>query len=369
MKKVVQVSLAGRAFQVEEAGHEALMHYLDSAEKSLSSNPDKAEIMEDIETAIAEKCDDVLSKAKNVVGAKDVEDILQKIGPVDAENEADDDDASSNAGQVQRKLYLLPKEGKISGVCAGTAAYFGVDVTIMRVIFVILLFLTNGFMLLIYIVMAVVMTPAKTAEEVAAAHGKPMTARDILDRMHVVEDRQDAIARTGQVINKIGRIVARLVSIAAGSVVAVASLGFVWLLWAILLGDLKLNEQLAVLNGWRQVVLSTTAYLIVVLPLVWIMGASWRVASAAGTDDATRVSSVKSTVFMAILWFLAIASFGAICTTYENNVRAYRDTHQGYIQIGNHQVCTSGSGICGDGYIVPCESVPNPRNASSEDCQ
>ena len=38
----------------------------------------------------------------------------------------------------QRRFVRLPDEGKIAGVCAGLAAYFGVDVTVVRLVWVIL---------------------------------------------------------------------------------------------------------------------------------------------------------------------------------------------------------------------------------------
>ena len=38
----------------------------------------------------------------------------------------------------QRRFVRLPDEGKIAGVCAGLAAYFDVDVTVVRLVWVIL---------------------------------------------------------------------------------------------------------------------------------------------------------------------------------------------------------------------------------------
>src|SRR5262245_15270573 len=40
--------------------------------------------------------------------------------------------------QTSRRLYRLPSEGKIGGVCAGIAAYLNVDVTVVRLAWVIL---------------------------------------------------------------------------------------------------------------------------------------------------------------------------------------------------------------------------------------
>lgn len=58
---------------------------------------------------------------------------------------------------MAKKLYRLPEQGKIAGVAAGFAAYFDMDVTLMRLLFVAALFLTSGGALLVYIVLAIVM--------------------------------------------------------------------------------------------------------------------------------------------------------------------------------------------------------------------
>ena len=55
-----------------------------------------------------------------------------------------------------RVLYRLPKEGKISGVCAGLADYFGMDATLVRLIFVAFAIISFGTAVLIYIIMAII---------------------------------------------------------------------------------------------------------------------------------------------------------------------------------------------------------------------
>ena len=59
-----------------------------------------------------------------------------------------------------KKLYRSTTDKKFMGVCGGLAEYFGVDATIVRVIFVVAAF-TGGIGLLAYIVMAV-LVPEKT---------------------------------------------------------------------------------------------------------------------------------------------------------------------------------------------------------------
>ena len=51
----------------------------------------------------------------------------------------------------------LPQQGQIAGVCAGLAQYFDLDVTLIRVLFVVLAFATGGGMVLVYIILAIVM--------------------------------------------------------------------------------------------------------------------------------------------------------------------------------------------------------------------
>ena len=70
----------------------------------------------------------------------------------------------------------------LCGVCNGLAAHFNVDVTVVRIIFVVLAVLTKGAWILAYFVMAFVIPPANTSEEHAAAHGLPFSAQELIDQ-------------------------------------------------------------------------------------------------------------------------------------------------------------------------------------------
>ena len=69
----------------------------------------------------------------------------------------------------------------ISGVCNGVAAYFGVDPTVVRLIFVLLLLVSSGMWILVYLVLMFVVPVARTAEERAAARGQPFNAQELID--------------------------------------------------------------------------------------------------------------------------------------------------------------------------------------------
>ena len=70
----------------------------------------------------------------------------------------------------------------VSGVCNGLAAYFGVDVTLVRVLFVLFAVFTGGIGASVYLVMLIVVPVAVTAEQMAAAHGKPFSAEALIGR-------------------------------------------------------------------------------------------------------------------------------------------------------------------------------------------
>jgi phage shock protein C len=54
-----------------------------------------------------------------------------------------------------RKLYRSRSDGKLAGVCAGLAQYFNVDVTLIRVLFVVLAVL-GGSGLILYLAMWII---------------------------------------------------------------------------------------------------------------------------------------------------------------------------------------------------------------------
>jgi len=191
MNKVIIINLNGRAYQLEEAGYTVLHHYLEQAAAKLGENLDKAEIMADFEQAIADKCDQLLNSHKTVVTTQEVEKIIQEMGPVDGAHATDSSNAEeksqpqaekSTNTQTPKRLYQICEGAVLSGVCNGLAVYFNIDVTLVRIIFIILTVLTNGAWILVYIIMSVVIPYANTSEQKAQAHGMPFNANELLQR-------------------------------------------------------------------------------------------------------------------------------------------------------------------------------------------
>lgn len=204
MNKVITINLGGNAYQLEEGGYDALRAYLETAAAKLSGNPDRDEIISDIERAIAEKFRVLLASHKNVVETKEVTTVLAEMGPIEVEpgesagtTAGSTDAASGGSGQKRageertagtagsggapKRLYRIQEGAMFAGVCNGIAAYLNLDPTLVRIAFVVLtLFWGSG--LLVYVAMAFLVPEARSPEEKAAASGFPATAQEFIRR-------------------------------------------------------------------------------------------------------------------------------------------------------------------------------------------
>src|ERR1044072_8853479 len=155
MQKVVTISLNGIAYQLEEPGYNQLRAYLERADSRFQDSPDRAEVMADLEQAIGEKCRGVLGPHKTVVSSTEVERIIVEMGPVESADEraagaaggaasTAGASAQSNVPPPRKRLFQIREGAMWMGVCNGIAAYLNVDVTWVRLAFVLLTIFSSG---------------------------------------------------------------------------------------------------------------------------------------------------------------------------------------------------------------------------------
>jgi phage shock protein PspC (stress-responsive transcriptional regulator) len=191
MQRVISINLNGNAYQLDESGYDRLREYLESAERALAANPDRAEIMADLEQAIAEKCQRFLGPHKSVVSAGEIDQVVREMGPIETPStgderspnaQTDDGTKTPHAEPRPKRLFRNPEGALIAGVCSGLASYFGIDVALVRVGFVLVALLSKGAGILIYVAMMFIVPEARTGEERAAAGGMPFNAQEVIDR-------------------------------------------------------------------------------------------------------------------------------------------------------------------------------------------
>ena len=183
MYKVITINLNGQMFQIDERAYETLRVYLEQAEAQLGANPDKSEIVRDLEQSVAEKFTRQLDLARTIVSTADVDQVLQEIGPVDggaghATSDASAAGRTAAGGHAPKRLYQIRQGAMLSGLCNGIAAYFGLDPTFVRIAFVaaaiveIAVFDRPPAMVVgLYAILVFMVPYANTSSERAAAHG------------------------------------------------------------------------------------------------------------------------------------------------------------------------------------------------------
>ena len=182
MKQVININFQGRVVPIEVSAFDLLKQYTESLNRHFANEEGKEEIINDIESRIGELFQDRLKSGSTCITDDDVNAIIKSMGrPEDfepAEETTSGSNSGSNSSQSQseptassipfqtgarKRLFRNENEKVIGGVCSGLANYFGVDVVVVRIIFVILFF-SFGFGLLPYLILWVAVPSTASAE-------------------------------------------------------------------------------------------------------------------------------------------------------------------------------------------------------------
>ncbi|MDU1905575.1 MAG: PspC domain-containing protein [Dysgonomonas sp.] len=178
MKKVIEVNIGGINFNIEDDAYMRLKSYLTDFEASLPNKEDAREIMEDVESRVAELFQKEIKYPNQVVDMNAVNSVIACLGEVDKEKVTNNESTEFKM-KPGRKLYRNPEDKKIAGVCGGLAIYFNIDSTLIRVIFILLIFFGFGSPFLIYFILWIVMPEANTVVQKLEMYGEHVTAENI----------------------------------------------------------------------------------------------------------------------------------------------------------------------------------------------
>lgn len=245
MKKTVSISLAGYAFIIEEDAFLKLSNYISALKKPLNAD-EMDEVIHDIELRMVEILTERL-KNRTVVNVEDVDVLISHIGS--PENFEDFDEKKSHqANQFtdKKQLYRDSERKKIAGVCSGLAYYFGVDVVIVRIIFLLLL-LGTGFGFLMYLVLWIAVPKAETTSDILKMKGKPVNFENIKDYSSQIakeayESANNMYANNKSTLVRIGQAFVRVFSIIVGVVASLMAFSFLLVSFAFLFGDITINQ-------------------------------------------------------------------------------------------------------------------------------
>jgi phage shock protein PspC (stress-responsive transcriptional regulator) len=178
MKKTLNINIGNSIIHIEEDACELLNTYLIEVKQHFGKSADDFEIVSDIENRIAEMFTEMLhTQQKQVIELADVQVVIELMGSVkDFEDESEE--ASSGtythpnfSAFGERKIFRDTDDAMVAGVCAGLSHYLKMDVSILRVIAVMTVFL-GGSGLLAYLILWVSIPKAVTRSEKMAMKGE-----------------------------------------------------------------------------------------------------------------------------------------------------------------------------------------------------
>ncbi len=190
MKKTVNAAIGGCSFTIDEDAYSVLDEYLERFKKALERKGGNSNVLDELEVRIADLLKGKLG-GRQVVDLVMAQEVIGKLGYPEGYEEVDDQGTgaegdpseeyhySGNDGERPvRKLFRNPDDKKIAGVCSGLALFLGVDVVLIRVIFLVALICGSaGFW--IYLVIWIAAPEARTAAEKCELRGIPVNAENI----------------------------------------------------------------------------------------------------------------------------------------------------------------------------------------------
>jgi phage shock protein PspC (stress-responsive transcriptional regulator) len=178
MKITVSINLGGYSFNIDEDAYAELKRYLKNLELHFAGEESSSEILSDIETRMAELFRTKLTTYKQVITIEDVHQVIKVLGTPE--------DISDNEGPTARDKFSSPGYHRmyrdtdhrvIGGVCAGMAAYWDIELWLVRLIFFGLAMMGVG--VLIYLILYIVLPEAKTTSEKIEMKGNPVNIHNI----------------------------------------------------------------------------------------------------------------------------------------------------------------------------------------------
>jgi len=184
MNKTITINIGGMFFQIDEEAYKLLENYLDSLKKHFANTEGKEEILQDIESRIAEIFQSKIELGQPLIAPADVEETIKTLGQPDDIGSSEDQKEEKKEKNInfKKRLYRDDDHKVLGGVCSGLGHYFNVDPVWFRIFFIVALFL-YGSSILIYILLWIIIPKASTTEEKLNMKGEPMTISEIQENI------------------------------------------------------------------------------------------------------------------------------------------------------------------------------------------
>jgi phage shock protein PspC (stress-responsive transcriptional regulator) len=212
MNEVTKIHLGRQAYGISADAHRELRNYLDAIKKHVLED----DVVGEVELRMAELLEEHGVKTDQVILPADVAFLKGQLG--NPQDFADPDQIFEELPDKQteaKRLFRDTDNAMLAGVAAGLSKYFGVDVLLIRLIFVIFTFM-GGWGILLYIVLWLLVPEAKTTSDRLQMAGVAVTVdslKGVVKRADVKGAARRANNSLAGPINNLFRIITKVVGI------------------------------------------------------------------------------------------------------------------------------------------------------------
>ncbi|MCD6180005.1 MAG: PspC domain-containing protein [Bacteroidales bacterium] len=338
MKKTFSININGLLFNIDEDAFEKLNNYLKTLKKHFKNTEGGDDIVMDIEARIAEILKTRIKDIQQIVTLKDVEFIIETLGqPFEMDEESERSSPKRHKRIYSNKRIFRDPDNQIfGGVASGLAAYFNIDLVIIRLIFV-LTILIGGVGIIVYLTLWILTPYASTTAEKIEMEGETVDIKTIekkvREELESLKNRfQDFSNEAGDVMKKkkkdsisglnqfghflinILRIFFRILAILFGIIFLIVGIALSMVFAATYLGltpaiqfeefSVEAISFPAFLNSYiittpYELILNIALFLVLFIPVVGLIFSGIRLIFNLGRQKIFGISAV-------ILWVLAI---------------------------------------------------------------
>ncbi len=203
MNKTININLAGLFFHIDEDAYQRLQRYLAAVRKSFAGTSGADEIMSDIESRIAELFLEKRANDQQVISIIHVEEVINIMGQPE-DYEVDEEIFEEQTSQRKyrptgrnKQLFRDTQNGYVGGVSSGLGYYLGLEAIWVRVIWVLLVLFSVGWVIPVYILLWILVPDAVTTNQRLTMMGKEVNITNIEENFKqgfepVVDGQTDA---------------------------------------------------------------------------------------------------------------------------------------------------------------------------------
>jgi phage shock protein PspC (stress-responsive transcriptional regulator) len=178
MNEVTHIHLGRQPFTISVDAHQKLKTYLAAIKKEVADE----EVAKEVESRMSELLIERGVAGEKVVLPEDIEYLKEQLGDPGEFGGGDESTEEPKASEEgSKKLYRDTDNALVAGVSAGIANYFGLDVVLVRLVFVLLAIFGGGIGIILYILFWLVVPPAITTSEKLQMRGRPVTLEALKD--------------------------------------------------------------------------------------------------------------------------------------------------------------------------------------------